>query len=145
MADIVDTLNDLIARCRESEAGFGEAGEYCRNARLRDRLTEISRQRGEFALELAGYVSKLNGVPASGRRKRPRADCWPEFDESLRSGGDVALISACIAGGEVTLHAYEIALTQDLPVAVRPVVDRQRLAVQETILELRNVQMVRTA
>jgi len=139
MADIVKTLNDLIARCRDSEAGFGEAEEVCRSVALRDRLTGIARQRAEFAGELAGYIRKLNGVAAPARRGG--AQGWFQAD----APDDASFLAACIAGEENTLRAYEIALTKDLPVAVRPVVDRQRLAVQETLLELRSVRMVRTA
>jgi uncharacterized protein (TIGR02284 family) len=146
MADIVKTLNDLIASCRDSEEGFGKAAKGCHSDALRARLIGIARQRADFADELAGHVRKLNGAPAlTAHQSGVLHEGWRQLEESIRPKDDVSFVAECIRGEENTLRHYETALTRDLPVLVRPVVDRQRLAVQETLLELRNVQMVRTA
>src|SRR4051812_49415005 len=65
MADIVKTLNDLIASCRDSEEGFGKAAKGCHSDALRNRLIGVARQRADFADELAGHIRKLNGAPAA--------------------------------------------------------------------------------
>jgi len=146
MADIVETLNDLIACCRDSEEGFGKAAKGCHSEALRNRLIGIARQRADFAGELAGHVRKLNGAPAStGHQSGVQHEGWRQLEESIRPKDDGVFVAQCIQGEENTLRHYETALTRDLPVMVRPVVDRQRLAVQETLLGLRNVQMARTA
>lgn len=146
MADIVKTLNDLIATCRDSEEGFGKAAKGCHSDALRNRLIGIARQRAGFADELAEHVRKLAGEPAAtAHESGVLHEGWRELEESIRPKNDASFIADCLTGEENTLRHYETALTRELPVPVRPVVDRQRLSVQEALLELRSVQMVRTA
>ena len=146
MADIVTTLNDLIAVCRDSEEGFGKAAKGCHSDGLRNRLIGIARQRGDFADELAERVRGMNAEPAAqAHESSVLHEGWRQLEESIRPKDDASFLAECIAGEENTLRHYETALTRDLPVPIRPVVDRQRLAVQETLLELRGVKMVRKA
>jgi uncharacterized protein (TIGR02284 family) len=146
MAEIVDTLNDLIATCRDSEEGFGKAAKGCHSDALRNRFIGIARRRADFAGELAEHVRKLGAAPAASAHESGLLHAgWRELEESIRPKDDTSFIVECLEGEENTLRHYETALTRDLPVAVRPVVESQRLAVQETLLELRSIEMVRRA
>ena len=64
MADIIDTLNDLISSCRDSEEGFGKAAKGCHSDDLRSRFIGIARQRADFADDLTTHVRELGGEPA---------------------------------------------------------------------------------
>lgn len=146
MADIVKTLNDLIAACRDSEEGFGKAAKGCHSDGLRNRLIGIARQRADFADELSEQVRKLNAEPAaSAHESGVLHEGWRQLEENIRPKDDASFITDSLTGEENTLRHYETALTRELPVAVRPVVERQRLAVQETLLELRGIEMLRRA
>ncbi len=146
MADIVKTLNDLIATCRDSEEGFGKAAKGCHSDALRDRLIEIARRRADFADELTEQVRSFRAEPAAtAHESGVLHEGWRQLEESIRPKDDASFIAECLTGEENTLRHYETALTRDLPVAIRPIVERQRLAVQESLLELRNVQLVRRA
>lgn len=147
MADIVDTLNDLIATCRDSQEGFAKAAKGVHSDNLRNRFIGIARQRADFADELVEHVRKAGGRPAaSGHLSGIQHRGWRELEESIRPKDDASFVVECVEGEENTLRHYEHALTRDdLPVATRPVVERQRLAVQEALLELRNVELVRRA
>ncbi len=146
MSDAIRTLNDLIASCRDSEEGFGKAAKGVHSEDLRNRFVGIARERADFADELTAQVKKLGGQPAataheSGVLHRG----WRELEESIRPKDDASFLVECESGEENTLRHYEHALTQDLPAAVRPMVERQRLAVQTALLELRSVEQVRRA
>ena len=146
MADITDTLNDLIATCRDSEEGFGMAAKGVHSDNLRNRFTGIAGERSRFADELAEQVKKLGGTPAesahlSGRQHRG----WRELETSIRPKDDTTFLAECETGEENTLRHYEHALTLDLPIALRPIIERQRLSVQEALLELRGLEQVRKA
>jgi hypothetical protein len=54
-------------------------------------------------------------------------------------------LADCELGEENTLRHYEHALTRELRADVRPIVERHRLAVQEALLELRELELVRKA
>jgi uncharacterized protein (TIGR02284 family) len=144
MDKTIHVLNDLIAICRDSEEGFGNAAKGTRTKALRDRFAGIAHQRADFAGELTGHVLRLGGQPAeSGHGIQERG--WRELTESARSKDDATFLSEREEGEDNTLRHYEQALTHDLPPAERAMVERQRLAVQEALLELRSVEMLRRA
>jgi uncharacterized protein (TIGR02284 family) len=146
MGEIQNTLNDLISTCRDSEEGFGKAAKGVHSDNLRNRFTGIARQRSDFADELARYVKKIGGEPAvSGHRSGIQHRGWRELEESIRPKDDASFLAECQAGEDNTLRHYEHALSKDLPAPLRPIVERQRLAVQEVLLELRAIELVRRA
>jgi len=146
MADVIDTLNDLISSCRDSEEGFGKAAKGCHSDDLRNRFIGIARQRADFADELAAQVRELGGEPAeSGHQSGIQHEGWRQLEESIRPKDDRSFVVECERGEENTLRHYEQALTKDLPPAARSMVERQRLAVQEALLELRSIEVVRRA
>jgi uncharacterized protein (TIGR02284 family) len=144
MGDVQDTLNDLISICRDSERGFGKAAKGVKREDLRRRFIGVARQRAGFAEELSAYVRKIGGEPATAhagnRQKNSRG-----AGEDAGIGDDAATLAECETAEENTLRHYERALSKDLPVPVRPIVDRHRLAVQETLLDLRGMEQVRRA
>jgi uncharacterized protein (TIGR02284 family) len=146
MANLVDTLNDLISTCLDSEEGFAKAAKGCHGDNLRNRFTGIQRQRREFASELQQEVRKLGSEPAGqGHESGIQHRGWRELESSIRPKDDMTFLAECEMGEENTLRHYETALTRDLPPPIRAMVDRQRLAVQEALLELRSLEQVRTA
>jgi uncharacterized protein (TIGR02284 family) len=146
MADIIHTLNDLISSCRDSEEGFGKAAKGCHSDNLRNRFIGIARQRADFADELAGQVRELGGEPAeSGHLSGIQHEGWRQLEESIRPKDDMSFIVECVRGEENTLRHYEQALTRDLPPAARSMIERQRLAVQEALMDLRSIELIRRA
>jgi uncharacterized protein (TIGR02284 family) len=146
MADITRVLNDLIASCRDSEEGFGKAAKGVHSDQLRTRFIGIARERADFSDELAEEVRRLGGQPAeSAHQSGVLHSGWRELEESIRPKDDASFVVECVNGEENTLRHYEHALTEDLPAPVRPVVERQRLAVQEALLELRTIELARKA
>jgi uncharacterized protein (TIGR02284 family) len=146
MADLIDTIKDLIAVCLHSQEGFGRAANGVHSDNLRNRFLGIARQRVDFAGELAGHVREAGGYAAGEpRQSGPQHRGWRQLETSIRPKEDADFIAECQMGEENTLRHYETALTRNLPPKVRATVERQRLGVQEALLELRIVEQVRTA
>ncbi len=144
MADTIDTLNDLISSCRDSEEGFGKAAKGVHSENLRDRFAAIARERADFADELAGAVRRLSGEPApSAHESSVLHRGWLELEASIRPKDDATFLVECLSGEENTLRHYEHALTEELPDDIRLSVDRQRLRVQTALLELRGLVQLR--
>ncbi len=143
MGDVQDTLNDLISICRHSEYDFGKAANGVSREELRKRFAGTARQRALFADELLAYVRKIGGESAVNTHGAVQSNGGRDPD----GGGqdDAWILAECEASEENALHHYERALSKDLPVPVRPIVDRHRLAVQETLLDLRSMEQVRRA
>ncbi|HXS95653.1 MAG TPA: PA2169 family four-helix-bundle protein [Candidatus Limnocylindrales bacterium] len=136
MQDTHQILTGLIATCRDSEDRFGKAGEQVHTNSLRNRLTAIARQRADFAAELSDCLKPHGAEPPQSPHQR---------ELTIRPKDDTTLIAQCFEGEENTLRHYESALTHDLPAPIRPVVDRQRLAVQEALLNFHGMEMLRKA
>ena len=146
MADLIDTIDDLIAVCLDSQEGFGKAAKGVHSDKLRNRFIGIARQRVDFAGELAGHVREAGGFAAGElHRHGPQHTGWRELESGIRPKEDADFVAECQLGEENTLRHYETALTRELPPKVRATAERQRLAVQEALLELRIVEQVRTA
>lgn len=146
MSDLIRILDDLIATCHDSKEGFAKAAKGVRDNNLRTRFVGIARQRADFADELAAHVIQLQGRPVeSGHQKGIQHSGWRELDESIRPKDDSTFLANCEAGEENTFRHYEHAVTQDLPAPVRPIVERQKLAVQTALLELQNFEVMRRA
>jgi len=146
MADTIDTLNDLISSCLDSMEGFSKAAKGAHSDRLRDRFVRIAKERSDFADELSGQVKELGGTPAeSAHLSGIQHEGWRELEESIRPKDDMSFLAECEKGEENTLRHYETALTHELPPAARAMVERQRLAVQETLFDLRSIELVRRA
>ena len=145
MPDFHQTLNDLIASCRDSEEGFGKAAKGTRDDNLRNRFMGIAQQRANFADELTREVRAAGGEPAiSGHLSGIQHRGWRELETSIRPKNDTQFIEECTTGEENTLRHYEHALTLDLPESMRSLIERQHLTVQETILQLRNLEALRS-
>ena len=146
IGEISKILNDLIATARDSEEGFGKAAKGVHSDNLRNRFTAISAERARFAGELAEEVAKLGGAPAaSGHLSGIQHRGWRELETSIRPKNDTTFISECEIGEQNTLRHYEQALSRELPADVRSILERHRVAVQETLLELRNQEQLRKA
>jgi uncharacterized protein (TIGR02284 family) len=138
MQDTHQILTGLIATCRDSEDRFGKAGQHVHTDSLRNRLTAIARQRADFAAELSDCLKPHGAEPPQSTHHR-------ELERTIRPKDDTTLIAQCFEGEENTLRHYESALTHDLPAPIRPVVDRQRLAVQAALLDFHGMEMLRKA
>ena len=102
--------------------------------------------RADFADELAEQVRRLDAQPAgSGNQSGIQERGWRELETRIRPKDDAEFLAECQAGEEHTLHHYEQALTHDMPAPVRAMVGRQRLAVQEALLDLRAMELTRQA
>ena len=145
MGDVQDTLNDLISICRNSEQGFGKAAKGVQSENLRRRFSAIARQRADFAEELSAYVRKIGGEPAGAANRGGKQKGRRETEAGIGDRDDASFLAECETFEEDALRHYERALSKDLPVPVRPIVDRHRLAVQETLLDLRGFEQVRRA
>jgi uncharacterized protein (TIGR02284 family) len=141
MAEIVNTINDLIATCRDSEEGFSKAAKGVHSDHLRSRFTGIARQRADFADELAEQLSAMGGEPAvSGHQSGIQHRSWRELETSIRPKDDASFLRECEVGEENTLRHYDHAESQELPAEARSAVQRHRLAIEQTLLELKNLE-----
>ena len=145
MQDIDTMLKQLIAACGESEECLGRAAKGVHREDLRNRFTGIAIQRAEFADELSEQMRKVGEIPPVSEGSSEPEREWREKQTTTRLKDDTGFLRECEAVEENTLSQYERALTFPLPPVIQPIVNRQRLAIQEALMELRDLEHFRKA
>jgi uncharacterized protein (TIGR02284 family) len=126
--EIISTLNELIATCKDGEAGFKVCAEDAgkRSVQLKTMLTERQRDCATAARELQDLVRAQGGDPevsstVSGALHRG----WVNIKTAITGKDDETVLNECERGEDVAVKNYRKALQKDLPAHIRLVVERQ--------------------
>jgi uncharacterized protein (TIGR02284 family) len=129
--DVRDTLQELIATCRDGQNGFRDAAGHTKDAKIRSFLLEQSLERARFAGELEDLIrefgesnpDRTGSVAGTLHRK------W--FDTKAALGvGDHSILESAEQGEDSAKKTYEKALRASLPANVLEVVRRQAESVR---------------
>ena len=130
--DIVETLNDLIATCKDGELGFKACAERVESSELRQLFTQRAAECQQAAAELQPFVIQHGGEPETdGSTSGALHRGWVAVRGSLAGYSDKAMLEECERGEDAALGRYRSALRDEtLPEPIRAVVARQQLGVQ---------------
>jgi len=130
--DIVETLNDLIATCKDGELGFTACAERVESPDLRQLFTQRAAACRQAAEELRPFVIQYGGEPETeGSTSGALHRGWVAVRGSLAGYSDQAMLDECERGEDAALARYRAALREDtLPEQLRAIVSRQQLGVQ---------------
>lgn len=130
--DVIDTLNDLIETCKDGEEGFHTCAEDIERVDLKSIFERAAQRCADSARELQAEVLRLGGKP---ERKPSLAGSahrrWVDIKSAITGRDEGAVLAECERGEDVAKHSYQKALEQDLPPAVRGIVQRQYQGVLE--------------
>lgn len=129
--DVADTLNDLLESYRDGEYGFKECAEHMKVEDIKTLLLRHADECRAAAAELASQIRQLGGTPdeggtASGSLHRG----WVSVRGQLSGYTDLAMLNECERGEDAALARYRKALWEDLPPAIRALVERQAQGAQ---------------
>ncbi len=129
--DVIDTLDDLLESCRDGEYGFTECAEHVKAQDLKTLLLRHADECRGAAAELSAQIRQLGGEPdeggtASGAMHRG----WVSVRGALSGYTDLAMLEECERGEDAAKARYRKALTENLPPAIRSLVERQAQGVQ---------------
>jgi uncharacterized protein (TIGR02284 family) len=124
--EIISTLNDLIETSKDGEKGFQTCAEDAQDDRLKSMFSNRAQNCAIAVRELQDIVRSHGGNPAnsssmSGALHRG----WLDIRSAIAGKDDVAVLNECERGEDSALRNYRAALSKDLPVDVRSVVERQ--------------------
>ena len=129
--DIVETLNDLIATCKDGELGFTACAERVESPDLRQLFTQRAAACRQAAEELRPFVIQYGGEPETeGSTSGALHRGWVAVRGSLAGYSDQAMLDECERGEDAALARYRKALKQELPEPLLALVQRQELGVQ---------------
>jgi len=133
MKDQKHIIDDLIETLKDGQAGFKQAAEGVKDARLKSLFEEYSRQRARFATELQGEARSLGETKpeTSGSAAGALHRGWIDLKSALTSGDDHAILAECERGEDSAVEEYKKALNNGLSGSVQQIVSRQYTHIQE--------------
>jgi uncharacterized protein (TIGR02284 family) len=129
---LITTLNNLIETCKDGENGFRTAAGGVKNGELKTLFNLYSQQRAQFAAELQAEVRNLGGDPEdTGSVAATLHRGWINIKSIVTGEDESAIISECERGEDSAVKNYKEALSENLPVNVQSIVERQFTEVKE--------------
>ncbi|HEX8329481.1 MAG TPA: PA2169 family four-helix-bundle protein [Hymenobacter sp.] len=126
--------NDLVEINKTGAKGYQEAAEGVSNPQLKSELSRLSQQRAQFASELTSQASQYglnvtDGNTVEGVLTDAAAAVhhgWINIKSAITGQSDTAILGECETGDSVALKAYETALSADLPMQAKSIIEQQR-------------------
>ena len=123
---VISTLNDLIATSKNGEKGFLTSAEDTKNPELQTIFRARAADCARAATDLQQIVVRLGGEPEEAGTVAGAAHRgWVNLKATLTGRSDIAILEECERGEDVAVAEYKKAIEHDLPVDIRPVVERQ--------------------
>jgi uncharacterized protein (TIGR02284 family) len=134
----VAILNDLSRLCKDSEKGFRVAAESVDNRGLKMLFKTYAQQRAQFAAELGQEVERLGGQArydrGSGSFLAVLHRGWIDIRAAMTIGqqnSEDFVLAEAVRGEKAAVQQYEKSLKNDLPAAIKTVVERQYARIKE--------------
>jgi uncharacterized protein (TIGR02284 family) len=124
--DLIATLNDLIETSRDGEEGFRTCADAVNSAQLKQTFEQAASRCAQAVSELQAKVRSLGGDPE--RRSSLSSSlhrAWVDIKSTITGMDEAAILAECERAEDVAKKAYEDALSKDLPVDLRAIVERQ--------------------
>ena len=138
--EVRSTLTNLAEVCKDGEEGFRESSEKITRTDLKTLFSEYSAQRAKFAAELQTTIAKLGGEPSqSGTLAGAAHRGWLNLKSMVTGQSDVAIIAEAERGEDVAVKAYRDALSKDVPLEVRDIIQKQSSVVLATHNKVRDL------
>jgi uncharacterized protein (TIGR02284 family) len=139
--EVISTLNNLIATCRDGQRGFQTAAEGVTSGKLKELFYGYSQQRARFVGELQDEVRRFGGDPEnSGSVAATLHRGWIDIKAAVTGRDDSAVVAECERGEDSAVSNYRAALNVDLPGNVRQLVERQFAEVKEAHDRVRHLE-----
>ena len=136
--DVVSILNDLLESCRDGEYGFRESAEHTKAADVKTLLLRHADECRNAGLELMTLIRQLGGQPDEGGSIAGALHRgWVSVRGTLSGYSDHAMLDECERGEDAALARYRKSLQQNLPAAIRSVVERQQQGAQKNHDEIK--------
>lgn len=114
--EIVEELNDILAKCYDAEKGYKEAAVAANNVALKAMFEEYAKQRYDFGHQIKSEIKALGGkVNKGGTIAGAVHRAWMDFRASITDNDEPAILNEAIRGENNALDNYRDAM-EDIPV-----------------------------
>jgi uncharacterized protein (TIGR02284 family) len=131
---IISVLQDLSARCHDSEQGYRRSAQDASDSDLKQQFETLANERSSMASELDRLIREQGGEPnwSGGSLTGAAHRMWVDLRTALSRNERQVILEEVARGESAAEEAYDDALRQNLPMDVRQVVREQHRRVRET-------------
>jgi uncharacterized protein (TIGR02284 family) len=123
---VIAILNELIETSKDGEKGFALAAQDSKESKLTMLFSEGEQSCRAAVAELQDQVRMLGGIPEEGGTMKAAVHRgWISLKSAASSRDSKAILEECERGEDYAKAKYADAMKQDLPEAVRALVERQ--------------------
>lgn len=130
----LSALQDLSARCHDSEQGYRRAAQDATDNDLRQQFEQLANERSSMAAELDRLIREHGGEPSwkEGSLTGAAHRMWVDLRTALSRNERQVILEEVARGESAAEEAYDDALRQNLPSDAMQVVRQQHRRVRET-------------
>lgn len=129
--DVIEILDDLAECSKDGEYGFRACAEQAERQDLKSLFLQRSDDCRKAAQELYARIRTLGGKPDDGGTTAGALHRgWVAVKATLSTYDDKAVLEECERGEDSAVAQYRKALKQDLPAAIKQLVERQAQGAQ---------------
>ena len=140
-SEIINVLNNLLARTYDAENGYKEAAENVESLSLSQTFKANAAQRYTFGHEIKDCIKAFGGTPNKGQTLEGKIhQVWMDIRSAFASNDDTAILKEVERGETDALEAYNEALNI-LPkdTAEFDRIDAQRKQIEQVIQKMRGL------
>ncbi|KAA3624247.1 MAG: PA2169 family four-helix-bundle protein [Flavobacterium sp.] len=140
--NVVDSLQDILKRNYDAQAGYKRAMEHADSDYLKQFLKDRAVQRSHFATEIDQELRRLNEEPVdSGSTKAALHRSWMDVKNFVSSSTDEALLEECIRGEKASVKTYENVLdNQNFSPETTSMLNKQLMRVKNSLNEVKRLE-----
>ncbi|HEX2116671.1 MAG TPA: PA2169 family four-helix-bundle protein [Alphaproteobacteria bacterium] len=130
----LSTLQDLSARCHDSEQGYRRSAQDASDSDLKQQFEQLANERSSMAAELDRLIREHGGEPSwkEGSLTGAAHRMWVDLRTALSRNERQVILEEVARGESAAEEAYDSALRQNLPANVMQVVRQHHRRVRET-------------
>jgi len=129
--DVIEVLDDLAECSKDGEYGFRACAEQAERQDLKSLFLQRADDCRKAAQELYAQIRTLGGKPDDGGTTAGALHRgWVAVKATLSTYDDKAVLEECERGEDSAVAQYRKALKQDLPPAIKQLVERQAQGAQ---------------
>ncbi|MDC7997022.1 ferritin-like domain-containing protein [Gilvibacter sediminis] len=140
----VNSLNDLLERTYDAEAGYKKAMELAKDDYLTEFLKRRAAQRSQFANELDREIRSMNETPvSSGSTKAALHRSWMDTRAFISGTTDESILNECIRGEKASLDTYSNTLEEtNFSPEVSSMLNKQMDGIKNSLQDVKNLEAV---
>ena len=141
--NVATSLQDLLERTYDSEAGYKKAMELAKDKRVVEFLKRRAAQRAQFANQLDKQIRDLNYTPVQdGSTKAAIHRTWMDAKAFISNTTDKAILEECIRGEKSSIETYtDVLIDQNFTPEITNMLHNQLDSIRESLTKVKRLEM----